>query len=185
MTSLNNLRVSCLHEDCNEAVRIIEFEQHMKECIFKLLECELCGSCYHKIDEGEHQLICEMGEVECGRCNSTTTRRDLPNHDCVKVLKQKLASSKDEIRTLKRKLQQEKRKNEEENKENDAPSYLGVQGLCRQCRRIELGDQSSFCVYRPANLPVRLPHLNNRDSFYASRSAFATSYARNWREDYE
>lgn len=91
---INKLKMHCDYQSngCEQSLLLEEYDAHIKQCEFKLLQCPNAGCNVNLLqkDLSQHVKICEYQEVTCTQgCNLRTTVYDLKFHNCIQVLQQK------------------------------------------------------------------------------------------------
>lgn len=102
---LGDLKIKCPTENCNDIYEMSRLMLHLDKCRYLMIKCtnEDCLEVLPRKDLDEHLLQCKFKETQCERChekikfiseskndNSTDIVNNLPSHDCVETLSEKV-----------------------------------------------------------------------------------------------
>ena len=74
---------------------------HLNECLYHTVACDfLCGKEFKIVERDEHLKDCPNFKLECKNCNLMYKRKDEWDHNCVKSLKEELAKKTLDLQQL-------------------------------------------------------------------------------------
>lgn len=67
---------------CKDVFELKDTEEHLRTCMYVLVQCDLCKTRVGRMDLEEHKLQrCPSGPAVCPHCNSTVKRMKLDTHE--------------------------------------------------------------------------------------------------------
>ncbi|XP_013389977.1 dentin sialophosphoprotein [Lingula anatina] len=109
---IQSLTMRCDNKEngCTELMKLEQYETHIKDCPFALLQCKFkkCGEKILRMNLSDHEnQSCPHREKQCeADCGLMIPLREIASHSCLEALKRALSERKEELEKMKQYTQE-------------------------------------------------------------------------------